>query len=353
MAKASKKTKIIAAILASLTGFTGASVAAGIIAYDAFFPRYERPDYAVKAGEYCYSRVSDVLEREEFYYKSKDSKLKGYYYKSEQDKGLVVVSHGYRSGADDYIPLIAYMVKSGYSVFAYDCNGTYDSEGDGQIGMCQSLVDLDYTLSYISKTEPYSSKPLFLIGHSWGGYAVTAVLEFHKEVKACAGIAPMNNGFTIMLEKGKQYAGPLALVPVPIFNAYQRILFKKYANSSGVKGINSVNIPVVIAHGVDDTVIPYTEQSVISNRKEITNPNVIYYDGLGVHGSHTGIWHSKQSALYQMEVESRLKLLRTKKGRDLTYEEKVEFNESINHSLYSEVNEELMDLIVKTFDSQL
>ncbi|MBO5224624.1 MAG: alpha/beta fold hydrolase [Clostridia bacterium] len=353
MAKVSKKTKIIAAVLASLTGFTGASVAAGVIAYDSFFPRYERPDYAVTAGQYCYERVSDTLKREEFFYKSKDSELKGYYYESEQNKGLVVVSHGFHAGADDYIPLISYMIKSGYNVFAYDVNGTYDSKGDSLIGMCQSLVDLDYTLSYIGKTEPYSSQPLFLIGHSWGGYAVTSVLEFHKQVKACAGIAPMNNGFTIMLEKGKQYAGPLALVPVPIFNAYQRILFSKYANSSGVKGINSVDIPVIIAHGVDDEIISYTEQSVISHKKEITNPNVIYYDGFGVHGDHNNIWHSDRSALYQQEVASKLRLLRIQKGKDLTYDEKADFYKTVDHALYSEVNEELMDLIVSTFDSQL
>ncbi len=351
MAKPSKKAKIIATVLASLTGFTGASVGAGILAYDSFFPRYERPDYNVTAGQYCYERVSDVLQREEFFYKSKESELKGYYYKSEQNKGLVVVSHGFHAGADDYIPLIAYMVKNGYNVFAYDVNGTYDSKGESVVGMCQSLVDLDCTLNYIKKTELYASQPLFLIGHSWGGYAVTAVLEFHKEVKGCAAIAPMNNGFTIMLEKGKQYAGPLALVPVPIFTTYQRVLFKKYANSSGVKGINSTDIPVVIAHGVDDKIISYTEQSVISHKKEITNPNVIYYDGLGVHGDHNNIWHSKESALYQQEVASKLKLLKIQKGKDLTYEEKVEFYKSVDHALYSEVNVQLIDLIISTFDS--
>ena len=353
MAQPSKKAKIIAAVLASLTGFTGASVAAGVLAYDAFFPRYERPDYKVTAGQYCYDRISSELEREEFYYKSKEASLKGYYYESVESKGLVVVSHGFHAGADDYLPLIAHMVKSGYNVFAYDVNGTYDSKGDSLIGMCQSLVDLDYTLEYIKKTEPYASQPLFLIGHSWGGYAATSVLEFHKQVRACAGIAPMNNGFTIMLEKGKQYAGPLSAVPLPLFNTYQRILFKKYANSSGVKGINSTDIPVIIAHGVDDTVLPFDKQSVIAYRKEITNPNVTYYIGYGVQGDHNNIWHSKESAIYQQEVASKLKLAQLEKGSALSYDEKVEFYKSVDHALYSQVNYELMDIIVKTFDSRL
>ena len=356
MAKASKKAKIIAAILASVTGVAGISgtmVASGILAYEAFFPRFNRPDYAVTPGVYCYDRISHKLNREEFFYQSKDAKLKGYYYESEEKKGLVVLAHGFKSGADDYLPLIAYIVESGYNVFTYNCTGVYESEGDGMIGMCQSLVDLDYTLKFIEKEEKYSSQPLFLIGHSWGGYAVTAVLEFHKQVKACVAIAPMNNGSTIMLEKGKEYAGPLALTPTPIFTTYQKILFKKYSKSSGVKGINSTTAPVLIAHGIDDKVITYTEQSIVAHKKEITNPNVIYYDGYGANGDHVGIWHSEKSFLYQMEVESRLKEKENQKGSALTYEEKVEFYKTVDHERYSEVNPVLGQMIKDLFDAQI
>ncbi len=348
-----RKTKITVVIVASLLIFFASFIAFGVSVYNAFFPRYERPDYNVKAGEYCYERVCEYLDREEFYYKSKNAQLKGYYYQSVESKGLVVVSHGFHAGADDYIPLIAYLVKNGYNVFAYDCNGTYDSKGDSLIGMCQALVDLDYTLNYINKTLPYKGQPLFLIGHSWGGYAVTSVLEYHKEVRACAGISAMNNGFTIMMEKGTQYAGDISLTIAPIFTNYQRMLFGKYANSSGVKGINSVDIPIVIAHGLDDTVIPYNKQSVIANKSQITNPNVVYYDGIGANGDHNNIWHSKASVLYQNEVAHNLQLLEKQKGCALSYEEKTEFFKTVNHALYSEVNEELMGLIVKTFDGAL
>ena len=37
----------------------------------------------------------------------------------------------------------------------------------------------------------------------------------------------------------------------------------------------------------------------------------------------------------------------------LSYQEKQEFNKTIDHNKYSEVNKELMDLIIKTFDSTL
>ena len=272
--KLSRKQKILITSIAILTGFSGTVIGATLLAYNALFPRYERPDYTLTAGNYCYQRVQDSLSREEFYFSSKNAQLKGYYYPAKESKGLVVVTHGYHAGADDYIPLISYMVGCNYDVFAYDMTGTYDSEGEDLVGWCQSLIDLDYALRYISKTEGLKEQPLFLIGHSWGGYAVTSVLSLHKNVRACVGIAPMNNAPMVMVEQAEAYVGKLAEMPKPILNAYQKILFKDYVKYNGVQGINSVDIPVLIAQGVDDTVISYDGESIMAHKAEITNPNV-------------------------------------------------------------------------------
>ena len=42
-----------------------------------------------------------------------------------------------------------------------------------------------------------------------------------------------------------------------------------------------------------------------------------------------------------------------KKGSKLTNEELAELYKNVDHYRYSEVNEELMNLIIKTFDSTL
>ena len=70
-------------------------------------------------------------------------------------------------------------------------------------------------------------------------------------------------------------------------------------------------------------------------------------------GDHCNIWHSINSSVYQLEVEGELKLREIEKGEELTREEKVEFYKTIDHRLYSEVNAELFDLIIKTFDKTL
>lgn len=350
-----KKKKVIAAVIASLTGVSGATVASAIIAYEAIFQRVNRPDYSLVAGDYCYERVADRLIRQEFYYPSaeKGVRLRGYYYSSLKKKGLVIVSHGMKAGGDDYLPIIEYMVNNGYDVFSYDATGTYSSEGKDTVGMCQSLIDLQSTINYVKSIDGFKNMPIFLIGHSWGAYACSSVLSLCGGISGCALIAGMYNATTLMTEKAEEYVGKLANVPAPVFSVYQKHIFGDYVKYSSVNGINSVEIPVIIAHGEDDQTILFNKQSIISHRAEITNKNVQYYVGKGLQGDHNNIWHSIESAEYQLKVKKELKALEKQKGAKLTEDEKRAFYKSVNHSLYSQVNEELMQKIVDTFDSTL
>ncbi len=351
---ARKKKKIIAAITAVAAGSLSlATVVTSVNVYDSFFKRFERPDYNLVAGVYNYELVRQDLPREEFYFKSDGVNLKGYLYLQQNSKGLVVVCHGIHAGADDYLPAINYFYENSFSVFAFDYKGTYDSGGDGTVGMCESLVDLDHALNYVSTDARINGLPLFLFGHSWGGYAVTSVLAIHKEVKACAAVAAMNNGFTMILEKGEEYAGKFSSFPKPFLDAYQSALFRDYVKYNGVKGINSTDIPVLLAHGVNDRVIAFNRQSVISHKNEFTNPNVIYYEGVGYQGDHNNIWHSVAAAEYQAEVKAMLADLKKSKGRELTYEEKTEFYKTVNHELYSQVNEELFEKIITMYENSI
>lgn len=349
----SKSKKVLIGILGAMHGISGITASGAIIAYDSMFPRCERPNYDLYPGNYCYERIDSYLPREEITYLVKKNKLRGHYYKSEINKGLVIIAHGIYSGGDDYLPIVEYLYYNGFSVFSYNVTGTYESEGDSTVGMCQAVIDLEGTIKYIESNEKFKGTPLFLVGHSWGGYAVSTVLSLCQNINACAVIAGMNNGCTMMVDKAEEFVGKIGTLPGPIFNTYQRILFKKYVDLTGLQGINTRNIPVLIAHGVDDKVINFEKQSLIAQKDNFTNPNVEYYIGKGLHSHHDNIWHSIESCAYQEEVKTDLKLLEMKKDDKLSDEEKKEYYKTINHRLYSEVNKELMERIIMMFNRTL
>ncbi|MDE6411902.1 MAG: alpha/beta hydrolase [Clostridia bacterium] len=327
--------------LSEEAGASPVAVASAKTVYDSFFKRYERPDYSLVAGLYCRERIKDV-ERRELWIPHGALLLKGYFYPAKRSKGTVVLVHGIRAGADDYIPLALKFIENGYDIFSYDGTGTYDSEGDGTVGLSQGLVDLNGVLTFV-KGEKFK-KPLFLVGHSCGGYAVTSVLALHKGISACAAIAPPNNCFTLILEKGKQYAGGLAAkgLTAEFLDVYQRRLFGSFSECSAVKGINAEDIPVVIAHGLNDKVISFGKQSVIAHKHEITNEKVSYYLGTGRSDGHDSVWHSSRAAEYKEEIDAQAK--------ELKKDERAAFFEKIDHALYSEVNEELFQEILTAFE---
>ena len=357
----SRRLKDNAKMLAGIalrTGLQAGKILGAKAAYDSFFKRYEKKDINTIFGEFDYSRVEKRLPRTTFFFPSGRWKLQGYFYPCPGAKGMVVVCHGMHAGADDYIPFIEYFVRNGYAVFSYDCQGTYASEGDSTVGMCTPLVNLDHALTYIESDKHLSKYPLFLFGHSWGGYAVTSVLSIHKNIRGCAAVAPFNSGYTLLAEKGEQYMAPFSDMlkfdfPEEFLNTYQKLLFKDYTKYNAVKGINSTDIPVYIAHGNRDFVISFGYQSVISHRDEIRKTNVIYYVGTDSQAGHNTILHSPRAVAYQEKVERDLKRLKKEYDRELTREESAEFCISVDHALYSEVNLEMMQEILNMFGREL
>lgn len=354
-----KKLKDNAVILGKIalkTGLQTGTILGAKALYDSFFPRYEKQDIDTIFGEFDYSRVEQKLTRATFFFPSGPWKLQGYFYPCYGAKKMVVVCHGMHAGADDYLPFIEYFVHNGFAVFSYDCQGTYASEGDSTVGMCTPLVNLDDALTYIENDPQLRQYKVCLFGHSWGGYAAASVLSLHKNISACAVVAPFNNGYTLLAEKGEQYAGSLTDsfaggFPKKFLETYQALLFKDYTKLNAVKGINSTDIPVFIAHGARDSVIGFHHQSVISHKDEIRQNNVTYYVGNGAHAGHNTILHSERAVAYQKQVEKDLKQLEKERDRELTQEEKAEFCKNVNHTLYSEVNTELMQAIVNMFSA--
>ena len=334
----------------------GAKIAANIVArkvYDSFFGRYERPDYNVTPGLINYKDFESFLPREKMHIKSKDATLQAYFYENASSKDLILLAHGFHAGADDFLPVIAYLVQKGYSVLTYDMTGTYDSTGKGTIGFCQWLVDCDYVIKFIQNDKKFKKLNLYLLGHSCGGYAVSAVLSLKKHIKACATIAAPNNGYTLLLEKGTQYAGEFANqgVSKDFLDSYQKKLFGKYCNYSGLQGVNSSKVPTFIAHGLEDEVIDFDLQSLISHRDEMKNKNLQFYFGTGSQSKHNSILFSDHANELQESFEKSAKLVKKeyKKNKEKLVEEKNALCLNINNHEFSEINYNLFDQIIEFF----
>jgi len=232
--------------------------------------------------DYCFRRGGNYDANEQHYprstvyFMSAENKLSGYIYGEDNFKGLVVISHGRGASAEAYYSEIQYFVDHGWRVFAYNNTGIHPSEGDSAKGLSQSLFDLQAALDYIAGNTQLSTLPIVLYGHSWGGYAVAAILNYDYPISAVACVAGFDTPQKAIYDYAVCKANIFGAIGVPFFWGYHCIIFGKNSNISAVDGINNTQIPVMIIHGTEDKTLRYDVSGIISCQDKIKNPNAIY-----------------------------------------------------------------------------
>lgn len=239
------------------------------------------------------------------------ARLVGYIYGEPSEKGLVVICHGIGSGGEDNMCMAQYMLQAGYQVFTFDYTGVYESEGASSLGFYQSVKDLDKVLSYIEKAG-WRDTPVFLYGHSWGGYTVAAELNLDHKIAGVVSVSGFSTPMTIVKEASAKLLGRVfSVLEMPFAALYQRVLFGRNYNLSAVDGINRTDVPVLVMHGTEDEVISYDHASIIACRNRITNPHVQYYtENRPGKSGHVNIFYTKESGEYHEAKKRELKLLR-------------------------------------------
>lgn len=342
--------KIIAIVLAALIVlFSTASMLALRQSFQKMFSRTE-----MKPSVYLrYSDVENEYSREILSFKSGGNTLTGYLYGEGGSRGLVVISHGMGGGSESYLGEILYFVESGYTVFGFDNTGCHRSEGDGSNGMSQSLIDLDAALSFIENEERFAQLPIYLYGHSWGGYAVAAVLGSGHDIAAAASVAGYNTPDNIVFEWARDHMGlgAIAYLEKPYISLYHRIIFGKYANKSAVSAINSCDTPVLLIHGKNDTTVSFDGASIISHRDEITNPNAEFWIcDTENHDDHNQLFMSDAAVEYINKLQKELDELKEKYGGDLPDDVTEEFCARADKRLASEPNSGFMQRVTEFYD---
>jgi pimeloyl-ACP methyl ester carboxylesterase len=278
-----KRNYLFAAAIISFSCFVFFGCA--IVALEVVSQSFGRVEEIPKNEFSPYHRWEEIDQaryaREEVYFTSSGNRLQGFIYGASNDNGLIVISEGLGGTADNYLPMIMYFVDKGWRVFAFNNTGVSGSEGEGTQGMTQSVIDLDAALTYIEKTSALSGLPVMLAGHSWGGYAVCAVLHYNHRVNAVASFAGYNNGLDVLNDFGERAVGRIVFVFSPQVKAIEKQLFGDTAKLTAIDGINKADIPVMIVQSSYDKVIPATTTSIYAHRDKISNPlvEIVFLDG--------------------------------------------------------------------------
>ena len=346
-----------AKLAASVVG-SAAVIAAGLSTATAIIMKrqFGKGSYPDRRFSFKYRYDPDYIKthtRENVQFKSGANTLQGYIYgmENKDPKGLLVFAHGIYTGHESYINQLMWFVDRGWRVFAYDATGSCTSEGNYTVGLVQSALDLDKALDYAATDPRLSGLPVCLMGHSWGGYAVSAVLNFDHEVKAVAELS----GYAYpkeMLDLGARglLGKVMGHVFEPFSHGYNDLVFKEYRDLNAVDGINKRNIPVLVIHGELDDFVDYKKVSILSKRGKITNPNVEYVTLTGEFADHNNFFNSEQANLYIKKFNEKLnKIKQDVYDGFIPDDDYAKLFTAADKTITNRVNTQLLELIEKFF----
>ena len=329
------KKKIVIAVSVSaaviLIVFLVAPFTIGAIIYNGVFGvRYETTEYVKLYVDDYYGLKADKHE----FTSNNGDKLVGYRYYVDVTpaRGVVVIAHGLGGGGHNtYMDVANFFAQLDYDVFAYDATGNDESEGKGVRGIPQGVADLSAALDYIKSVNELKNLPVMLWGHSWGGYCVGAVLNYHPEVKAVASIAGFNRSSDLIRAQGRQMIGGFADFTMPYVTSIERSKCGKYSSATALGGFANSECSVFIAHSSDDTTVPI-EYGYDEYYKKYANSErfkFVRYENKG----HTKILYSDEYIDYVTEVDEQFREYFG--GRNPSLDERIDyFNEHIDREKF-------------------
>ena len=191
---------------------------------------------------------------------NKGHKLSGYKYSrtKETPKALFVMVHGLCGSHKNYLDICNLFASKGYAVFSYDATGSGESEGSKVGSFAQGLADLDYVLNYVKKLPEYKGLPIVLMGHSWGGFCVSNILNFHPDVKAVVSVSGFDTAACLLKQVSEEKMGKATTLLMPYINVYEKLCWGKYAGTSACNGFANSKAKVMVIHSSDDPTV-FTE----------------------------------------------------------------------------------------------
>ncbi len=177
-------------------------------------------------------------------------------YEQPSPKGIFLCVHGIGGLSEDSSSCIHdYLFRHGYDVAALDLTSSGRSEGIGVKGLSQSALDIVSVENFIHQSS-LGSLPLFLLGHSWGAYGVSASLAFDQTPLAVFELAGFRDPVSIMTALPSSYVGIDLSFTEPSLRKAMEERDPEHAFLSAKEAIEKAkNVYCLLIHGDKDKVV--------------------------------------------------------------------------------------------------
>ena len=192
-----------------------------------------------------------------------------------------------------------------------------------------------------------------LLGHSWGGYSITNVLNVHPEVKAVASFSGMNKSHDLIKFQGEQMVGKFVNIALPYIDLYELIKFGKYATFTAEKGFSNSDAKIMVIHSDIDDIVPMKYGYNLWEKNHKEDPRFLFRLVKG--RSHNSIFNSEEAITYKKNFISSYFDYIEKEGKEDTVQAITEYCEKEHFDIlkYHGLDLDLIGEVKTFFDSAI
>lgn len=285
-----------------------------------------------------------VSEREVFNNGTNDLVGYFYHYENYRDNKVIIFAHGYGNGHRRYLDVIDYLCQKGFLVFSYDMTSFDESVAPGIRSFVQGVIDLENAIDFVSNKSKYKGLPISLMGHSWGAYSVSTVLNVCPNIESVVEVSGFNSSEELIRIHKEEYAGEDAPSVEPYISTYEEYYFGRYAKFTAISGFNSTSAKILCIHSEDDKTVPI--DAGLNHYKKDFNKNPRFDFKTLKNSGHGEVFYSKVGRDYYAFIRNQYNE-QFKKFKDATKEDRRIYLDSIiDKSIFlNMLDQNLMDYI--------
>jgi pimeloyl-ACP methyl ester carboxylesterase len=184
---------------------------------------------------------------------------------------IMIVCHGFRGAKENsgkLVPFSRKLNRLGIGVVAFDFRGSGESDGQfSQVTLSSQVADLRLVLSY---TRERFSRPVLLLGRSFGGSTVAAAAPYDETVAGCIfWSAPVDLDATFRHMLGQGYIRLQKGEAISITDdngefVLQPDLVKDLPKHDLIARLGTLQMPVLVVHGGQDEIVDSANARVIA-----------------------------------------------------------------------------------------
>jgi len=205
--------------------------------------------------------------------------LSGWLLAGDPRIGRVVICHGWGVNRVFMLALARPLQQAGWQVLVFDVRNHGNSDDDSFSSMPRFAEDILAAVTWLRRNDTGDEGPLVVAGHSVGAAATLLAASWSDDIDAVISLS----GFVHPARMMQRWLAARHIPYVPlgwlVLRYIEAVIGHRFDAIAPVTVIRDLSIPVLIAHGRQDTVIPPADAEALARAGPPATTWQVWLDG--------------------------------------------------------------------------